>query len=258
MRNVLEVRELTQQFERKVQGMSQIFTAVDHVTFSLQEGKVLGIVGESGSGKSTLARCIMGVGQNPAGSVMIDGVDMITASSRDRKKAYLSMQMVFQDPVGSFNPRKTLGYSIGESLKNQGLNRKEIEIQVKRLLGECGLTEEFANRYPYEVSGGQAQRAAIARALAVEPSVIICDEATSALDVTIQKQVIELLQKLTKEKNVAIIFICHNLALVQSFCDRVLVMQNGKVIESGYTAEVIANPKEEYTKSLIDAAISVI
>lgn len=136
--------------------------------------------------------------------------------------------MVFQDPVSSFDPRRTLGEGIGESLRNAGVPRKEAEKRVRQLLEQCGLPEEFAKRYPHEVSGGQCQRAAIARALAIEPQILICDEATSALDVAVQKQIMELLDLLRKEKHLTILFICHNLALVQSFCDRILVMKQGK------------------------------
>lgn len=254
MKHVLEVKELTQQFKTRKQGKIKKITAVDHVSFSLNEGEILGIVGESGCGKSTLAKALMGFGINTTGSVMVDDIEMVASKSRDKRKAYQFIQMVFQDPIGSFNPRKRLGYGIGESLKNQGMSRKKINKRICVLLEKCGLPAEFANRYPFEVSGGQAQRVAIARALAVEPKIIVCDEATSALDMTIQQQIMELLLKLKEERHVAIIFICHNLALVQSFCDRVLVMKDGKIVEEGTAKEVIQNPREEYTKRLVEAA----
>lgn len=161
--------------------------------------------------------------------------------------------MVFQNPVGSFDPRRTLGDGIGESLRNRGMKKADIEKRVAEFLEQCGLSSEFAKRYPHEVSGGQCQRAAIARALAVEPKVLICDEATSALDVTIQKQIMELLEELKEKHGLSFIFICHNLALVQMFCDRVLVLYEGKVVESGLPDDIINEPKQAYTRKLVDA-----
>lgn len=169
------------------------------------------------------------------------------------KEAYSKIQMVFQNPVASFDPRKTLGEGIGESLKNRGISKAEIRKQVTELLEQCGLDESFINRYPHQVSGGQCQRAAIARALAVEPKIIICDEATSALDVTVQKRVIDLLENLKESKNLSYVFICHNLALVQQFCDKVIVMKDGRAVESGTPDEVIWHPKDSYTKMLVDS-----
>ena len=159
-------------------------------------------------------------------------------------------------PMESFDPRCTLGDGIGESLRNMGISRTETRRKVEELLERCGLEKEYADRYPHQVSGGQCQRAAIARALAVNPSILICDEATSALDVTVQKQIMELLQKLKKENQLSFLFICHDLALVQMFCDRVLVLYEGKVVESGIPDDIINEPKEEYTRRLVDAVLS--
>ena len=163
--------------------------------------------------------------------------------------------MVFQTPVTSFDPRRTLGDGIGESLRNSGTSKAEAKKEVLRLLSQCGLSEEFYGRYPHEVSGGQCQRAAIARALAVQPKIVICDEATSSLDVTVQQQILELLKKLKEERNLSYLFICHNLALVQMFCDRVLVMKDGKIVEEGTPDEVIMQPKEAYTKLLVESVL---
>ena len=161
--------------------------------------------------------------------------------------------MVFQNPVSSFDSRKTLGNGIGESLRNHGVSKAETKGRVLELLEQCGLPKEFYGRYPHEVSGGQCQRAAIARALAVKPKIVICDEATSALDVTVQQQIMELLKKLKEERNLSYLFICHNLALVQMFCDRVLVMKDGKIVEEGTPDEVIQKPENEYTKMLVES-----
>ena len=195
-------------------------TAVDDVSFELERGECLGIVGESGSGKSTIAKMITHLESITEGQVFLKGKDITHARGKDLRETYQNIQMVFQMPMESFDPRRTLGDGIGESLRNMGISKKETRNRVEKLLLTCGLTPEYADRYPHQVSGGECQRAAIARALAVEPRVLICDEATSALDVTVQKQIMELLQKLKKENQLSFLFICHDLALVQLFCDR--------------------------------------
>ena len=248
MKPVLEIKNLTKTFV--TEGKSD-FTAVDHVSFQLYPGETLGIVGESGSGKSTLARMISRLIYATEGSIFLDGQDITEIKGKKLRTYYKDIQMVFQSPVTSFDPRRTLGDGIGESLRNQGISKKEAKEEALYLLQQCGLSSEFYERYPHEVSGGQCQRAAVARALAVKPQIVICDEATSALDVTVQQQMIELLRELKKERNLAYLFICHNLALVQMFCDRVLVMKDGKIVEAGTPDEVIMYPKDEYTKMLV-------
>lgn len=247
---LLEAEHLTKVFIR--QGKKP-FKAVDDVSFILKTGETLGIVGESGSGKSTLAKMITRLTDITDGTLKFEGKDITRLKQRQLKDVYGNIQMVFQNPVGSFDPRRTLGDGIGESLRNGGMKKKDVEEKVKKLLLQCGLEPEFAKRYPHEVSGGQCQRAAIARALAVEPKVLICDEATSALDVTIQKQIMGLLEELKEQSGLSFIFICHNLALVQMFCDKVLVLYEGKLVESGRPDDIINEPKEEYTKKLVDA-----
>lgn len=250
MEPILEVRGLKKVFSQR--GKRDV-VAVDHMSFTLNAGENLGIVGESGSGKSTVAKLITRLIDATEGEIILGGQDITHLKGAALKEAYSKIQMVFQNPTGSFDPRKTLGEGIGESLKNKGLPRSDIRKKVTELLEQCGLDESFIDRYPHQVSGGQCQRAAIARALAVEPGIIICDEATSALDVTIQKRVIDLLQDLKENKNLSYIFICHNLALVQQFCDRVIVMKDGQVVESGIPDEVIWHPKDSYTKMLVDS-----
>lgn len=250
MEPILEVRGLKKVFSQR--GKRDV-VAVNHMCFTLNAGENLGIVGESGSGKSTVAKLITRLIDATEGEIILDGQDITHLKGTALKEAYSKIQMVFQNPTGSFDPRKTLGDGIGESLKNKGLSKSNIRKKVTELLEQCGLDESFIDRYPYQVSGGQCQRAAIARALAVEPGIIICDEATSALDVTIQKRVIDLLQDLKENKNLSYIFICHNLALVQQFCDRVIVMKDGQVVESGIPDEVIWHPKDSYTKMLVDS-----
>lgn len=189
-------------------------TAVDDVSFELERGECLGIVGESGSGKSTIAKMITHLESITEGQVFLKGKDITHARGKDLRETYQNIQMVFQMPMESFDPRCTLGDGIGESLRNMGINRTETRTRVENLLERCGLSKEYADRYPHQVSGGQCQRAAIARALAVSPEILICDEATSALDVTVQKQILELLIELKEKENLSFILICHDLALV--------------------------------------------
>ena len=254
MNTLLEAEHLTKVF---AQRGKEPFKAVDDVSFSLQAGETLGIVGESGSGKSTLAKMITRLTDITDGTLKFQGKDITKLKQSQLRDVYGNIQMVFQNPAGSFDPRRTLGDGIGESLRNRGMKKTDIAIRVKELLEQCGLDGELAKRYPHEVSGGQCQRAAIARALAVEPKVLICDEATSSLDVTIQKQIMELLEELKDTHGLSFIFICHNLALVQSFCDKVLVLYDGKVVESGKPDDIINEPKEAYTKKLVDAVFEL-
>lgn len=252
MEAILKVSDLTKMYEnrKKIE-----FYAVDHVSFQVMPGQTVGIVGESGSGKSTLAKLLCCLEEPTEGQIRLCGQKIGKRKGKKRREMYRKLQMVFQDPVSSFDPRRTLGDGIGESLRNHGMSREEARKRVELLLEQCGLPEEFAGRYPHEVSGGQCQRAAIARALAIEPQLLICDEATSALDVTVQKQIMELLDRMRKEKNLTILFICHNLALVQSFCDQILVMKQGKIVEEGKPEEVIRHPQHAYTKQLVESVL---
>jgi len=251
---ILKVESLTKIFTRKGQPD---FTAVDHISFELLPGECLGLIGESGSGKTTAVNMITRLLDPTEGKIILDGDDITGISGRELRKVYAKMQMVFQTPTDSFDPRCTLGDGIGESLRNNGRSRAETKKEVARLLEQCGLTADFASRYPHQVSGGQCQRAAIARALAIKPKLLICDEATSALDVTIQKEIIALLNELRGNHGaeLSILFICHDIALVQQFCDRVLVMYKGKIVEQGRPDDVIRNPQNDYTKRLIDSIL---
>lgn len=248
---ILQVKNLKKTF---ISGKRRI-EAVDDVSFNLKRGECLGIVGESGSGKSTIAKMITHLEPVTGGQIFLKGNDITHASGRELREIYRTMQMVFQMPTESFDPRRTLGDGIGESLQNMGINRKETRNKVENLLESCGLDRTFADRYPHQVSGGQCQRAAIARALAVSPEILICDEATSALDVTVQKQIMELLIELKQQQNLSFLFICHDLALVQAFCDKVLVLHNGKTVEQGIPDEIINHLQKEYTRNLIKSVL---
>ena len=250
MEPILKVTDLSKAFSRT--GKNEFF-AVDHVSFEVMPGEILGIVGESGSGKSTIAKLITRQIDATAGQVFIDGQNITGLKGRSLIPVYEKVQMVFQTPTGSFDPRRTLGDGICESLKNKGVPKNVREAKACSLLESCGLPGDFLERYPHQASGGQCQRAAIARALMCEPKILIFDEATSALDVTVQKQIIELLRDLQQAKDLAYLFICHNLALVQQFCDRVIVLYDGKIVEQGIPDDVIHHPQSEYAKRLVDA-----
>ncbi len=249
---ILRVDNLTKVFTRKGQPD---FTAVDHISFEVEPGQCLGIIGESGSGKSTVANLITRLIDPTEGQIVLDGEDITRLKGRQLQTAYRKMQMVFQTPTESFDPRHTLGDGVGESLRNFGHSQSAVREQVAQLLQQCGLPPEFAKRYPHQVSGGQCQRAAIARAIAIKPRLLICDEATSALDVTIQTEILALLSDLRRELNLSILFICHDIALVQQFCDWVLVMYKGSIVEEGIPDEVIRNPQNDYTKRLIESIL---
>lgn len=251
MSNILEVKELNRVFNKGKKG--EVYALKD-VSFKLEEGQCLGIIGESGSGKSTAVRIITKLIKSTSGKVLLEGKDMEDMPS---KELYKKIQMVFQTPVESFNPRIRIGNNVGESLRNAGYSKEETKKRVCELLEECGLSREYYDRYPHELSGGECQRAAIARALANQPNILICDEATSSLDVTVQKEIINLLNSIRERrgKDLSIIFISHDIALVNQFCDEVIVMNNGEIVEKGDVNEIIHSPKEEYTKKLIDSVL---
>ena len=249
MTPILSVQDLKKIFSRDGQGD---FLAVDGVSFDIAVGECVGLIGESGSGKSTVANMIVRLLDTTGGRIFLDGEEITAA---EVQKIFRSVQMIFQSPQESFDPRRTLGDGIGESLLNVGNSRDKVREEVSRLLKAVGLPPEFADRYPHEVSGGQCQRAAIARAVAIEPKLLICDEATSALDVTVQAEIVALLSGLIREQGMACLFICHDIALAQDFCDRLLVMYRGRIVEQGPPDEVIQSPKREYTKKLIDSVL---
>ena len=222
---------------------------VHGVSLDVFPGEVLGLVGESGCGKSTIAKCVAGFLKLSAGDLVV------CEGAAEPTRGPHKVQMVFQDPSSSFDPRRTLGQSVTEGLRNAGTPKGEALERAGELFERCGLARELLGRYPHQVSGGQCQRAAIARALAARPALLIADEATSALDVTVQAQVVALLRELNAEFGMAVLFICHDLALVQDFCDRVAVMREGRIVEVGPTELVLSSPSDPYTASLIASAL---
>ena len=249
---ILQVAGLSKTFKRK--GQPDLM-AVEGATFGIMPGECVGLVGGSGSGKSTIAQMITRLLDSTSGTIMLNGRDVTSVRGGELRAMAKDVQMVFQNPVQSFDHRRTLGHGIAESLRNLGMDKREARNRAAGLLVRCGLPADFVDRYPREVSGGQCQRAAIARALAPNPPLIICDEATSALDVTVQARIIELLRDIRRERNTAYLFICHDMALVQGFCDRVLVMQSGRIVEEGPALQVTTSPQHPYTRQLLAAAL---
>ena len=250
MQEILKVSSIKKTFLKD--GESN--TVINDVSFTVKKGQCVGIVGESGCGKSTTVRVILGLLNFDEGEIILSGNKLSPQNKIRLKEIQGKIQMVFQMPTESFNPRIKLGKSIKEAMKKI-LTSEEKEVKLKKLFEECQLSYDLADRYPKEVSGGQCQRAAIARALASDPQLLICDEATSALDVTVQYKIMNLLKNIQRNRNMAILFICHDIALVQQFCDYVLVMDKGKIIEEGIPNEVILNPSQMFTKNLISSVI---
>ncbi len=233
--------------------------AVDGVSFDLDAGKTLGLVGESGSGKTTVGRTVLNLIPGTGGSVRFAGSEVLGMAESKFRPFRRRMQMIFQDPFGSLNPRMTVGAILSEPLEIHFPKKGAAERRVKvgELLEMVGLYPGMAGRYPHEFSGGQRQRIGIARALAVEPDLIVCDEPVSALDVSVQASIINLLKDLQEKMGLAYLFIAHDLAVVEHISDHLLVMHHGKIVESGKPEEIYRNPKDEYTRSLLAAVPSL-
>jgi ABC-type oligopeptide transport system ATPase subunit len=228
--------------------------AVDDVSFEINEGETLGLVGESGSGKSTTGYSVLQLLKPTGGSVQFMGKELTTMGRNDLREMRREMQIVFQDPYSSLNPRMTVGNIVAEPLTVHDVGtRRSREASVRDLLETVGFNPDFTNRYPHEFSGGQRQRIGIARALALNPRLIVCDEPVSALDVSIQAQILNLLKDLQRDLGLAYLFVAHDLAVVRTMSDRIAVMNKGKLVEMGPAEQVYAHPQDEYTKALLAA-----
>jgi oligopeptide transport system ATP-binding protein len=255
---LLQVKDLCKHFpireglliERRVGEVK----AVDGVSFDVAPGETLGLVGESGSGKSTTGYCILQLLKPTSGSVLFEGTELTTLGREELRRMRREMQIVFQDPYSSLDPRMTVGDIVGEPLIVHGIGtRKDRRVRIRELLDVVGFNPSFTNRYPHEFSGGQRQRIGIARALALAPKLIVCDEPVSALDVSIQAQILNLLKDLQQDFGLTYLFIAHDLAVVRAMSDRIAVMNKGKLVELGAAEDVYTNPQDDYTKALLSA-----
>ncbi len=256
---LLEVRNLKMHFTMTrgilSRGAAAKIKAVDDVSFTIARGETLGLVGESGCGKTTTGRCILHLEKPTAGEIIFEGQNLTNLDRKALNEKRERMQVIFQDPYSSLNPRMKVGAIIGEPMKVHGIyrNQKEREKRVAELLSVCGLNPKFMDRYPHEMSGGQRQRVGIARALSLNPHFIVCDEAVSALDVSIQAQVINLLEHLREQFNLSYLFIAHDLSVVHHLCHRVAVMYLGRLVELADSDELFSNPLHPYTQALLEA-----
>ena len=252
---VLQASGLSKTYgEKRMFGRGKLVAAAQDIDLTLSRGEILGIVGESGSGKSTVARCIVRLQEPSSGSIHIHGEDFARTHGRALRALRKRVQIVFQDPYRSLNPRMSVGESIIEGLLNHGTPRDEAEKKARALAGSVGIEAGLLGRYPHQFSGGQRQRICIARALALEPDILVADEAVSALDVSVQAQVLALLQDIRQRTGVAILFITHDLRVAAQICDNIMVMQHGRMIERGSAAQVLTAPSQPYTNALIEAA----
>jgi ABC-type glutathione transport system ATPase component len=252
---VLEANELSKVYrERSFFGGVREVAAAQDVILTLRKGRTLGIVGESGSGKSTVARCIVRLIDPTSGGIRLAGREISDLSRRLLQPHRKRIQMIFQDPYRSLNPRVTVGETIAEGPINYGMPHAKALAKARELLELVDLPADAISRYPHQFSGGQRQRIAIARALALDPDVLVADEAVSALDVSVQAQVLELLDEIQNRLGIALLFITHDLRVAAQICDDVAVMQHGRIVEQGPAARILTNPQQAYTRQLLDAA----
>lgn len=258
--SLLDVRSVTRRYRLPRTALlspAPVLTAVNEVSLSLKPGECLGIVGESGSGKSTLARMIMGFERPDAGAVHFDGQDINAIAKSHLRRIRPRFQMVFQDPIGSLDPRRTVGWSVAEPLLGDpALDAAARRRRAGEAMEQVRMRPADMGRFPHEFSGGQRQRIAIARAIAPRPALLIGDEPVASLDVSVQAQILNLLMELQEQLNLAIVIIGHDLAVIASLCDRVMVMRGGAIVEQGPVGRILGSPQQEYTRSLLAAAAS--
>ena len=234
-------------------GKNADLKAVDHVSFEIYKGETVGLVGESGCGKSTMGRCMIRLYDPTSGEVIYDGKNITKLTAAEKREFCQKVQMIFQNPYSSLNPRMTVKEIVGEGLKQHGMTQKEVDEKVEKLLETVGLNKDHMSRFPHEFSGGQRQRIGIARALSVDPEFIICDEPISALDVSIQAQVINMLKNLQETMGLTYLFIAHDLSVVKYISDRIGVMYLGNIVELATSADIFAHPTHPYTEALLSA-----
>lgn len=258
MTPLLEVKDLIVDYRTRLTGRKKFSRVLDQLNLEVHSGEVFGVVGESGSGKSTLASAIVGLLDPVAGSITYEGTELVGLSRSDRRPIQRKIQMVFQNPLLSLSPRRPIGWQLDEPLRvHTDLDRTNRQARIDELLDQLELSSAIKQRFPHELSGGQAQRVVLARALTVGPSLIIFDEPTSALDASVQAGVLNLLEQLKAERELTYIFITHDLGVVRHLADRIAVMQSGEIVELRPTEELFSHPAHPYTQSLLASSLSV-
>ena len=256
---LIQVKDLKKYYPVKtgiIPHVTDYVKAVDGVSFSIYEGEILGLVGESGCGKTTIGKLLTGLEKPTEGAILYRGMDILDWTAKEQKKYRTKIQMIFQDPYSSLNPRKHIYEILAAPMLHHGISDKQtVEKDVKELLEMVGMPQSALGRYPHEFSGGQRQRIGIARALSLKPEFIVCDEPVSALDVSVQAQILNLLKSLQKELQLTLLFIVHGLGAVHYVSDRIAVMQNGRIVELGDAREVFHHPQQEYTKMLLNSIL---
>lgn len=256
---LIQVKDLKKYYPVKtgiIPHVTDYVKAVDGVSFSIYEGEILGLVGESGCGKTTIGKLLTGLEKPTAGAILYRGMDILDWTAKEQKKYRTKIQMIFQDPYSSLNPRKHIYEILSSPMLYHGISAKQtVEKDVKELLEMVGMPQSALGRYPHEFSGGQRQRIGIARALSLKPEFIVCDEPVSALDVSVQAQILNLLKDLQKELHLTLLFIGHGLGAVHYVSDRIAVMQNGRIVEMGDAKEIFHHPQQEYTKMLLNSIL---
>ena len=254
---VLEVKNLKKQYASGIFGINKI-DAVRGVNFNIEDGEIFGLIGESGCGKTTVTKIILGLLQPTEGNVIFEGIDLCKASIKQWKQLRRKIQIVFQHPQMTFNPRRNLYFSCAEPIRLHSLDKKVDEkTMINHMISRVGISKEQLKKFPHEISGGQAQRLSIARALLLNPKLLICDEPTSMLDVSVQAQILRLIKEANEKYGVSVLFISHDLEVIQAMCSRVAVMQKGEIVEIGTIKEVFENPKHDYTKKLLSSFLKV-
>lgn len=256
---LIQVKDLKKYYPVKtgiIPHVTDYVKAVDGVSFSIYEGEILGLVGESGCGKTTIGKLLTGLEKPTEGAILYRGMDILDWTAKEQKKYRTKIQMIFQDPYSSLNPRKHIYEILSAPMIYHGISTKQtVEKDVKELLEMVGMPQSALGRYPHEFSGGQRQRIGIARALSLKPEFIVCDEPVSALDVSVQAQILNLLKDLQKELHLTLLFIGHGLGAVHYVSDRIAVMQNGRIVEMGDAKEIFHHPQREYTKMLLNSIL---
>jgi ABC-type oligopeptide transport system ATPase subunit len=254
---ILEVKNLSKQYSCGFFGLNKI-NAVNDVSFYIDDGEIFGLIGESGCGKTTITRMIMGLLKPTKGNIIFENENITRLNTKQWRPFRKKIQIVFQNPQMTFNPRRNLYFSCAEPIKIHGLSKDMNEkAMIRHMIERVGITEEQLKKFPHEISGGQAQRLSIARALSLKPRLLVCDEPTSMLDVSVQAHILKLIKEANEKYGVSMLFISHDLEVIQAMCSRIAVMKNGQIIETGYTNEIFNNPKHEYTKKLLSSYIKI-